>query len=475
MRGFSFFYTLILLIFVPNIALGFGALGSVVEDPRMALKEQSDDGKNLAIFGKNSANNLVVKVMQRFTDRRLPKFENFPARPYSGRVSAPNLQSHPEANTYRTRLRNAAKGSVSFAGEYAVATWGCGASCITGAIVNAKTGNVIFFPGTICCWERDEENIMDYQLDSRLLILRGAIDEQDLVATHYYVLGNNRFDLIYTKTSNSNPPHFGHQTQSSPDRIASSGANIDVTDYGLLNDTNIDITIRWLDGQAWEQPVYDGLQTPDDQWVFPGEEWQIANGAKTWESHWYAVFSRDGFVCSFSPRQWERVNFSQLDGCNVSNFANSQNDDEFTAPKRLEDNEFAIGTYSSNSAPSGNIEMNRDTYQLKWTEFCGPQIKLTADWSFGQLTTNQPNPQIFELEISEYGEVVGFQVGQHKYVKEEGIMMPGCVGIDTGNAPPPRRALPQPNLPKLNAPRRNLPTPNIPIPNLPKINMPTVQ
>lgn len=480
MLRFALFPALVLLALTPNIAFGFGAFGFASSDPRFPNTDQRPAASSSVESMPRSAEDLFIRVAQRFTDRRLPKFENFPAQLYAGTVRPPNLKSHPEANTYRTRLRNAAKGTVSFAGEYAVATWGCGASCITGAIINAKTGNVIFFPGSICCWDRDEESIIDYKLDSRLMIFRGYINEQDPVATHYYVLGDNRFDLIFTKQSKTKLPRATNdasssQTLSNPNRIASSGSDTDVTDYALVNDTSFDITIRWLDGQAREQPAYDPQGTTDDQWVFPGDVWQIANGAKTWESHWYAVFSRSGFVCSFSPRQGENLQFSQLDACNITNAAGEQDDDDFTAPKRLEDNVFAIGTYSSNSAPSGNIEMNPDTYALTWTEFCGPQIKLTADWSFGQLTTNHTNPQIFELDISDVGDVTGFQVGQHVYVKEDGIMMPGCIGNNESKAPRPKLTLPKPNDSYTKAPGPNLPKVNAPNPALPKINAPKLQ
>ena len=42
-----------------------------------------------------------------------PRFEDYSAQVYSGRVRSPDLASHPDARTYRTRLRKAAKGGVA--------------------------------------------------------------------------------------------------------------------------------------------------------------------------------------------------------------------------------------------------------------------------------------------------------------------------------------------------------------------------
>lgn len=467
MRRLSFFSTLFLLILTPGLAHSFGA---AVVDLGVAKFDQNLDGPRLNDTARTLEDELIIQVAQRTVNKRIPQFESFPAKRYFGPVRAPNLKSHPDARTYRTRLRNAAKGDVSFAGEYAMATWGCGAGCIMGAAINARTGNVVFLPGTLCCWERDEDNIMDYRLDSRLLIMRGSIDEQDPVGAHYYELKNGKFQLILTLPVAATPPlanlprvnapSSNTRTLSSAKRVPSAGSDTDVTDYTLINDTNVDLTIRWLNGQAEELPPYDAQQTPADQWVSPDEVWQISNGAKTWESHWYAVFTRDGFVCSFSPRQGEQVRFSQLSACQVGNVVSQQEDEDFAAPIRLEDNRFAVGTYSSDSAPSGNIEMDPSTFSLTWTEFCGPTIRLSADWSFGQLTATQPTQRIFELDISDVGDVTGFQDGRHIYVKEDGIMMPGCVGTSK---------------PKISLPKPNIPKPNLSKPKLPKANIPNLQ
>ncbi len=127
-----------------------------------------------------------------------PRFGDYPTRVYSGSVRTPNLASHPEAGTYATRLRNVAKGQVNFAGEYVLGVWGCGAQCLMGAAINARTGRVIFLPGSICCWldAGDNVNPIDYHTNSSLIVLKGLLNEREPVATHYYELRGGQFQLI---------------------------------------------------------------------------------------------------------------------------------------------------------------------------------------------------------------------------------------------------------------------------------------
>ncbi|MBL4787487.1 MAG: hypothetical protein JKY49_18950 [Cohaesibacteraceae bacterium] len=248
-----------------------------------------------------------------------PQFYEYQAQVYSGRVSAPDLQSHRDARTYRTRLRNAAKaGRVNFAGQYVLATWGCGTSCLTGGIVNARTGQVHFLPFTVCCSIDQNSPSIDYRADSHLIIFTGLLDEDDPDARHYYQFRDGRFtyvDRVAITSSIPVPvtpaPPIGIRTQSSKSRIASSGSQTDVTDYELINDLGIDFTVRWLNGSAIPQGSNSGQQI-----ISPGQSWRIEHGARTWESHWYLVSTRQGDdICSISPRQGESVRISELYNC----------------------------------------------------------------------------------------------------------------------------------------------------------------
>lgn len=138
----------------------------------------------------------------------VPQFDEYAAKIYSGSVSSPDLLSHPNARTYRTRLRNAAKGDINFAGNYLLTTWGCGTTCIMGAVINAKSGAVHFLPGSICCWFKAGEDVIpiDYRLDSDLIIFTGLINEQEPIAKHYYEFREGEFMLLKTSTKYQKPP-----------------------------------------------------------------------------------------------------------------------------------------------------------------------------------------------------------------------------------------------------------------------------
>jgi len=130
-----------------------------------------------------------------------PQFADFPARIYSGPVRGPDLSSHKDARTYRTRLRNGAKGGINFAGDHVLVTWGCGAQCLMGAVINARSGYVQFLPGTICCWldAGEELNPIAFERGSNLLVLSGLVNEQEPKARRYYDFSDRSFRLIKTE------------------------------------------------------------------------------------------------------------------------------------------------------------------------------------------------------------------------------------------------------------------------------------
>jgi hypothetical protein len=77
--------------------------------------------------------------------------------------------------------------------------WGCGAGCVTVAILDARSGEVGFAP---FAFEdaREGEHVVchhgsDYELTSELLVVQGKI--KDRVGTHYYRWHNQKFSLVY--------------------------------------------------------------------------------------------------------------------------------------------------------------------------------------------------------------------------------------------------------------------------------------
>lgn len=122
-----------------------------------------------------------------------PRFEDFPARE---RMSGPNapLALTRKDMEFRTQLRDAARDRPNFAGHYVLTTWGCGAGCVMGAAIDARTGRVGWLPGTVCCWPVAVEDPLAFRLDSALLAVTGLRNEKEGdQGTHYYRIEGLRF------------------------------------------------------------------------------------------------------------------------------------------------------------------------------------------------------------------------------------------------------------------------------------------
>lgn len=84
----------------------------------------------------------------------------------------------PAVKMYRTRLRDAAKQGVNFAGHYAMAEWGCGSSCVVLAAIDLRNGKVTYFPATVSC-DREKNCGARFRKDSRAVHVIGALNEED--------------------------------------------------------------------------------------------------------------------------------------------------------------------------------------------------------------------------------------------------------------------------------------------------------
>jgi hypothetical protein len=130
---------------------------------------------------------------------RIPRFKDYPVTTsYIGRNAPVKLTGGDR--TFRTRLREAAKEKPNFAGHYILTTWGCGTSCLMGAVIDAKTGKVYWLPGSICCYGYDTDDNFEpviVRLDSRLIVLSGMINEEESTnGTHFYKFENGKFKLV---------------------------------------------------------------------------------------------------------------------------------------------------------------------------------------------------------------------------------------------------------------------------------------
>ena len=125
----------------------------------------------------------------------VPRFEDYAVTErYEGKAATPVLATKQD-RLYRTRLRDAAQGKPDFAGHYIVSVFGCGASCVMGAVIDAKTGRVTWFPFTICCSTVpvDQYEPVRYKLSSRLVVFQGMRNEDGHEGTYYYKFDAGRF------------------------------------------------------------------------------------------------------------------------------------------------------------------------------------------------------------------------------------------------------------------------------------------
>jgi hypothetical protein len=123
-----------------------------------------------------------------------PTFKYFPAgKIYKGATA--QLVLGRDDRTFKTRLQWAAKHlKPNFAGHYILTTWGCGAECLMGAVIDAKSGKVYWWNFTICCWPPgNEDNLspIEFRADRRLIIFTGLRNEKEGDdGKHFYVFDN---------------------------------------------------------------------------------------------------------------------------------------------------------------------------------------------------------------------------------------------------------------------------------------------
>jgi hypothetical protein len=126
-------------------------------------------------------------------------FHAFPVPSYTGPFAKARL-TDVKSRQYAAHLRSAEKGPVNFAGSGMLAMWGCGASCIMAASVDAKTGNVAWLPFTVCCWSTNISEPLEFRADSRLLVVHGSRDETGPgSAVHYYTFDGKKFSELLTR------------------------------------------------------------------------------------------------------------------------------------------------------------------------------------------------------------------------------------------------------------------------------------
>ena len=163
----------------------------------LGLSNKNEDSSSLT----NATTIQAQKNSQRGTPNKTeesvaPKFGDYSSEIYSGQRAKVNLITDFDKN-FKTRIRKTQAEPINFAGEYILATWGCGMDCLMGVAVSARTGQVIELPGTACCWKSAGEKII-FKKNSRLLVLAGLINETGQHGAHFYELKNNEFFHVKT-------------------------------------------------------------------------------------------------------------------------------------------------------------------------------------------------------------------------------------------------------------------------------------
>jgi hypothetical protein len=74
------------------------------------------------------------------------------------------------------RVRTAAKGKKTFAGDYAIVGWSCGAGCVGSAIVSARDGRVTLVPFSAAMCRGQEVGQLEFREGSRLLVVHGGLE-----------------------------------------------------------------------------------------------------------------------------------------------------------------------------------------------------------------------------------------------------------------------------------------------------------
>jgi hypothetical protein len=126
-----------------------------------------------------------------------PKFHDYPVSEiYKGKPAPPILTSKRQ-RMFRTMIRLGAKQPVKFAGHYTLPNWGCGASCMSFAIVDSRSGKVYDTPfdyildpvGGAWLDQFDDKfpERIEFHPNSRLLRIFACPDGEDC-GFHYYLM-----------------------------------------------------------------------------------------------------------------------------------------------------------------------------------------------------------------------------------------------------------------------------------------------
>lgn len=140
------------------------------------------------------------------THKTEPKFGDYPvSQIYKGKP-APPILINKRQRMFRTMIRSGARLPVEFAGHYTLPNWGCGASCISFAIVDSSSGKVYDTPFEYILdpiggrWlDRFDNKFperMEFHANSRLLRIFACPDGDDCGFYYYLMVDGEGLRLL---------------------------------------------------------------------------------------------------------------------------------------------------------------------------------------------------------------------------------------------------------------------------------------
>jgi hypothetical protein len=128
-----------------------------------------------------------------------PSFQDYPVTEHFAGSPAEPVLSAPDARKFRTVLRDNAKSGPNLAGHFTLARWGCGAGCISWAIIDANSGVVWMAPFTVSdpagVSDPKLQHSLNSQVDSELIVAVGSRNETG-GGKYYYRWHDNKLSLI---------------------------------------------------------------------------------------------------------------------------------------------------------------------------------------------------------------------------------------------------------------------------------------
>lgn len=132
-------------------------------------------------------------------------FAKYPVKvTFHGQPAAPVL-TDPEAHLFRTKIRQGAAEGPVFADHYGIAVWGCGAGCLSFAILDSISGKVYIFPYSVSV-VREVGERLTYHRNSSAIHIIGSLNEQNS-ADRWYLWDGKQLNLIREK-----PPKLADDT-----------------------------------------------------------------------------------------------------------------------------------------------------------------------------------------------------------------------------------------------------------------------